>query len=371
MALTARPTRCRDSWRIRWKDHTGKRRSQVFRTFDQAARELCKRHVERDEILAGNRLAEPEDRSFEALANWWRVHRLPEKRSAADDESMLRCHLIPAFGGLALRAIRAEQIEKYKLQRSELSAKTVGNHLTLLGSMLGAAVDLGWLNSKPTIRKPRANPDDDLEQPWLRTSEEIERLLRATQEEIEPGDPLSALPFVLYSTAIYTGMRAGELAGLAWSEVDFQRRTIHVRRSYSGRTKTRASRRHIPIVDMLLPTLRSWRLRCPTSSSNLVFPNRAGGMHDQSARVFQEVLHRALDRAGFPRPTSGKNKHVIHFHSFRHTFACHWRLRGGPMEELVKVLGHTSKAMTDHYANIGGYHRPEHFKIFGHALTAE
>jgi integrase len=83
----------------------------------------------------------------------------------------------------------------------------------------------------------------------------------------------------------------------------------------------------------------------------------------ESARVFQEVLHRCLDRAGFRRPLAGRNVHVIHFHSLRHTFACHWRRKGGALDELIPVLGHT-KAMTEHDANVGGYHRPDHFALF-------
>jgi hypothetical protein len=41
-----------------------------------------------------------------------------------------------------------------------------------------------------------------------------------------------------------------------------------------------------------------------------------------------------------------------------------WRINGGPLEDLIRVLGHTSKAMTEHYANVGGYHRPQHFGLF-------
>jgi integrase len=88
-------------------------------------------------------------------------------------------------------------------------------------------------------------------------------------------------------------------------------------------------------------------------------------MLQPSARVFQETLYRCLDRAGFKRPPEGSaHKHVIHFHSLRHSFATNWRLNGGTLEALVRVLGHTSKQMSEHYSNIGGYHAPEHFGIF-------
>jgi hypothetical protein len=56
--------------------------------------------------------------------------------------------------------------------------------------------------------------------------------------------------------------------------------------------------RYVPIVDALLPTLRAWRLRHP---GRLVSTNRDGGMLAPSGRIYQEVLHRVLDAAGFPR----------------------------------------------------------------------
>ena len=116
----------------------------------------------------------------------------------------------------------------------------------------------------------------------------------------------------------------------------------------------------MPIVDALLPILYAGRGQ---ASTELVFPNWAGNMHRESARIFQETLHRVLDRAGFaPGVGAVEALHPLPF------VAAHvrirWRLNGGPVDDLIRVLGHTSKAMTDHYSNIGGYHRPAHFALF-------
>jgi integrase len=96
----------------------------------------------------------------------------------------------------------------------------------------------------------------------------------------------------------------------------------------------------VPILNALLPIIRAWRLKNPLS---LVFPNERGAMQGESARVFQEVLQRVLDRAGFPRRKVGtKERHYIVFHDTRHTFASHWVMDGGDLFRLQKILGHQS-----------------------------
>ena len=110
---------------------------------------------------------------------------------------------------------------------------------------------------------------------YLKTMIEIQRVLAAAQVE-------GPLVHVLYSAAAFTGMRAGELAGLTWSCVDFERRLITVRCSYDGPTKN-GEIRYVPILDALLPTLRAWRLQCP---GLLVFPTSKGTMRQASDRSF-------------------------------------------------------------------------------------
>jgi integrase len=344
-------------------DHTGKRRSSVFSDFGDAERTLRAHQNATDEVRRGLRAAPPEDRSFDELATYHETHRLPTKRSAKEDRSILNAHLRPEFGRLVLRQISTKRIDAYASTRAHLAPRTVRNHLALLRTMLKKAVSIGWLNSMPEITMPRVEPDEDEEPPRL-TANGVSKLLKAARAIVVAEDPHSWVPYVLYATAVYTGLRAGELAGLRWPDVDFERRTIHVKRSYLGKTKTRSSCRHVPVVDALLPVLEDWRQRCPRTELGLLFPNRAGKTRDKHDRVFRETLHYVLDCAGFERPENGRRVHVICFHSLRHTFACNWILNGGSLTELVRVLGHTSARMTEHYANVGGWHRPEHFKLF-------
>jgi integrase len=178
---------------------------------------------------------------------------------------------------LTLSAVDVARIDVLAGQLAHLNRKTVSNVLTLLVSMLNLAVDLGWLEKAPRVRKPKVRINNS-DYRYLRTDDEIRRFLIAAEPE---GEAV----VVLYVTAIYTGMRAGELAGLLWEDVDFERRFITVQRSFDGPTKP-DDVRYVPILDPLLPVLRSWRLRHP---GRLVFTSATGTMLSRSARAFQRT----------------------------------------------------------------------------------
>ena len=299
----AKPQRRGNKWRIRPVDAHGNRICETHDTYEDALYALQRHELEAKNIKRGLIAPRRQERTFVELDAYWLTHRASRKRSARDDESMLKCHLRPAFSGLSLAQITVERVDRFRA-RLDLSPKSIHNVLTLLIAMLNQAVDNGWLERVPRIRKPRipkANPDEN----FLRNEAEIRRFLAAARDE---GEDV----YALYATAICTGMRAGELAGLRWSDVNLERRMITVRRSYDGPTKN-GETRHVPILDPLLPVLRDWRLR---SAGELVFTNRWGRMLGRSARVFQEVLHRVLDAAGFESEKRGK-RHIT-FHGLRH-----------------------------------------------------
>jgi integrase len=348
----AKPTKHGDKWRIRWLDEHGKRQSAVFDDYKRAQTELSRQQVEVEEIRRGVRNAAPPEKTFGDLCDYWIENRAPRKRSQKDDESIIRKHLRPAFGTMRVRDVGVEDVDGYvnvKIDEDGLSEKTVANHVTLLATMLRTATTfrVPWLTMVPRFRKPKvALFSRDYQ--WLRGDDEVRRFLAVAREEDEQV-------FVFYALAVYTGMRAGELAALEWSDIDLDRRLIAVQRSFDGPTKSDRVR-HVPILDPLLPLLRQWRLRNP---GRLVFTNVAGSMFAPSARIFQEILHRVLETAEFPRvQRNGKERPYVRFHDLRHTFASQWVARGGDLFKLQKILGHQSVQMTMRYAHLA----PDAFK---------
>jgi integrase len=295
----------------KWVDEHRRRQSETFDTFDEAVFAQQKHELEVKEIKRGLRSPIPPNKTVGDLCDYWVERRAPQKRSRKDDESVIRCHIRPLLADVRLLDVTVAHSDLLVAKRAHLDRKTVHNILTLLISMLNMAVDLGWLIKAPRIRKPRI-PIFHKDFHYLRTKAGIARFLRAAREEGE-------MAFACYSTAIYTGLRAGELAGLRWDDVDLEARRITVQRSYDGPTKA-GDLRYVPILDPLLPVLRAWRLRCP---GLLVFPTQRGTMQCHSARVFQEVFHRVLDAANFEMvECNGKRLRYIRFHDLRHYPDC-------------------------------------------------
>jgi integrase len=337
----SKPRKHYGKWRIRWTDEKGARLSETHDTREDALFALGKHELEVKEIQRGLRSPLPPDKSVGDLCDYWLKNRAPQKRSEKDDQSIIRRHLRPELGEVRLRDLSVAHVDVLAAKRAHLDKKTLHNVLTLLITMLNVAMDLGWLLKMPRIRKPRV-PLFTADFRFLRTKDEIGRLLRAAKDEGE-------LVFVSYATAVYTGLRQGEVAGLRWDAIDLENRRITVQRSFEGPTKS-GEVRHVPILDVLLPILKAWRLQCP---GQIVFPNEAGTMHGKSARLFQEVFHRVLDRAGFPKAQrGGKERRYIVFHDLRHTFASHWVMGGGDMFRLQKILGHKTVQMTMRYAHL-------------------
>ena len=350
------PTPYRGKWRIRWTDENGDRQSETYGERKDAKLALNRHLVEVEETKRGLRRVGVPNKSLDDLCKHWMATRAKGKRSADKDEMHIRVHLKPHFDKQTLvRKITTVDVERFKADRVErLSKKTINLSLGLFKAMMREAVDIGWLIQLPRIKLYRL-PLWEQDFKYLRNRDELDRFLRIALET--EGKAI----FALYATAVYAGLRAGELAGLHWTNILLDRRLIVVHNSYTGITKS-GDVRHVPILDPLLPVLREWRVLI--GGRGLVFPNQAGNMMDKDARPFREVLHRVLRAAELP-------KGYITFHSLRHTFASHWMMNGGDLFKLQKILGHKSVQMTLRYAHLSPDAYQADYNLFGDAAPGE
>jgi integrase len=163
----------------------------------------------------------------------------------------------------------------------------------------------------------------------------------------------------LLMTAAFTGLRASELRGLRWQDVDLKHNVIHVRQRADryneiGRPKSESGERNVPIGQMVANTLRHWRLASP--QGDLVFGTGAGkpqALNNIVTRIWipTQVKAGVVDADGKPKYSG--------FHSLRHFYAswCINRKRDGGLELPAKTvqtrLGHASIVMTlDRYGHL-------------------
>ena len=165
----------------------------------------------------------------------------------------------------------------------------------------------------------------------------------------------------LLLTAIFTGLRASELRGLRWVDIDLKRGELHVRQRADrygkiGRPKSAAGERTVPLPPMVIAALREHQLASRRSELGLAFPNIRGGIEHLNS-IVKRGLVPAMIAAGVVSK-DGKAKYTG-LHSLRHFYAS-WcinrRVDGGlelPLKLVQTRLGHASIQMTaDTYGHL-------------------
>ena len=169
--------------------------------------------------------------------------------------------------------------------------------------------------------------------------EEIRRMVAAATD---------ARVRALLLLAAFTGLRASELRGLRWSDIDLKKGEVHVRQRADkyqkiGAPKSDGSRRTVPLdLGTVGLALKQWMMACPKFETDLVFPDRSG--KPTHHRLFVDPLRKVMKAAGI--------RHKYGLHAFRHFFAS-WCINpksdGGrelPPKSVQALLGHSSIVMT-------------------------
>ena len=151
----------------------------------------------------------------------------------------------------------------------------------------------------------------------------------------------------LLVTAIFTGLRASELRGLRWEDVDLAAGELHVRQRADrfneiGKPKSAAGERTVPFGKFVANTLKEWKLACPKGKLDLVFPNGSGKV---------EALANIINRGLVPAQPGGAKYTGLHV--LRHFYASWCIDRKLPPKVVQERLGHSSITMTyDRYGHL-------------------
>ena len=237
--------------------------------------------------------------------------------------------------GIYIRKITSRDIEKYLAQRlKKVKAISVRGDLKTLKAFFNKAISWGYMKDNPCNKvsppKVEENP------PRFLSQEEIDNLLKAAE-----GSRIHAL----VGTAVYSGMRRGELIHLEWSDVDFEVKTISVvnKENENFHTKNRKFR-VIPLHKKLNPILAAWKEKSleiqQDKETNYCFPNEEGGLWQNNLRrSFMALLKKAKIEN-------------FRFHDLRHTFASQLSKAGVDIYKISKLLGHSSTRTTQIYAHL-------------------
>ena len=275
----------------------------------------------------------------------------------------LRLHIAPRLGNYKLSTLTVPLMRKFKddLRADGRSSTRVRVVMASLSALLADALERGLVatnavRSMKRERKRRGGKKDQKRKLKvgvdIPTPDEIKRLITHLPDKYRP----------LLLTAIFSGLRASELRGLRWEDVDLPHAKLHVRQRADrfnkiDRPKSESSERTVPLMPMVVNTLREWKLRCPKSDGKLeyVFPTGTGEIEYHS-----NVLQRGLEPAQIAAKIvdgSGKPKYALH--ALRHFYAswCINREKDGGLELPLKMvqerMGHSTLAMTaDRYGHL-------------------
>ena len=318
---------------------------------EQARRDVISYYIE-GTALEDNKL-------FGAYAvEWYKVRKAPFSQPSTQNcyRSILNKHILPAFGNRNMRAIKPIELQRYVNSFSGASKTQINMIVSTLQNIFESALQ---------DRIIASNPAAGLRKPEYKAAQEKRSL--TDEEKVRVEALFATHEHGLYiATMYYTGMRPGEVRGLKWGDIDWEKNLIHVQRDIDfaaggveGNLKTRAADRYIPIASELRKLLAAKA----GPYDGYIFPGVNGKPLSASAaiRIWLELMrdcdmvipiatdadgkrvekqyYSANDIRGLYRP-------VITPHALRHTFITMCWEKGLDIMLTMKLVGHSDYQTT-------------------------
>jgi integrase len=319
----------------------GKTRKEVQDKLNQALYEKKK----------GALVTGPQETVKSYLERWLeQVVRLKRANTYRGRRSIVRRHLIPALGHIKLQKLTAEHIQAFLAQKQGQLKPSV---IVLIRSVLSSALEnaVKWELVTRNVARLVEVPKAERYEGQILTVEQAQKLLevaRAAHQE------------ALLLLAVTTGIREGELAALRWTDLDWEKGVLQIRRNLTwvsgmgyveNEPKSKAGRRKIVLSNAALEALKEHRARQEEArvkmgdrwqGRGLVFCGLHGGYFSPN-RIWR-LLKKLLRQAGLPD---------VRFHDLRHGAATVLIAAGVDLKVVSELLGHSSVAITaDIYAHV-------------------
>lgn len=330
----------RQAWLVDYRDSAGTRRAKQFaRKKDAEAWSTTAAW----QVSQGTHTPDSQSITVSVAAKQWldraRREKLEPTTIAAYDQHV-RLHIEPLCGAVKLSQLTAPMVAEYRDQLlDKLSRPMAVRVLRSLTSIIAGAQGRGQVaqNVAGAIKVKRMAR----ERPKVRPPSK--NALRAILEAAQESDDRRAAPLAML--AIFAGLRASELRGLSWRQLDLKACAVTIDQRADamgtiGPPKSAASRRTIPLPASAVRALKEWKLACGPSDHGLIFPSLAGKV--MSYRYLSlNVLGAILSS---PKVT---------LHDLRHAAASLWIEQQVEPKRVQAWLGHHSIQVTfDTYGHL-------------------
>jgi integrase len=336
---------------VDYKDQGGKRRSKQFKRKKDADAWATRTA---SEVQRGVHTPESTSVTVSEAADLWlesvRAHDR-EPTTVAAYEQHVRLHIVPRCGALKLSQLTAPRVRSLVDEwLNDLSRAMATRVLRSFKAIVSDAQERGLVAQNvalsvkirsSTREKKKASPPTKSE-------------LRAILEAAAASKDLKGRALV--ELAIFSGMRASEIRGLAWDDVDLKKATVTVEQRADaggviGPPKSAAGYRTIPLPSRVVATLREWKLACPSHHLRLVFPSVKGKVLSHGVMATNHMKP-ILVAAGV---TKDDDESVAKYtaHIFRHAAASLWIEQGMNAKRVQTLVGHGSIQVTfDTYGHL-------------------
>lgn len=307
-------------YEIAYTDSTGRR---VFKRVPGGYKDACRALASIKERMFRGEFVAPSKLTVSELADrFMDEHTRNLKNSTRRTyQGSIDAHIKRRLGNHRVSSVSKKDIAGLVSSLREThSAWTIHGALTPLSRMFDLAIDEGWAASNPVKALSRNQRPSGYTKPMrILDRNEINLLLKNASD----GSRL------LFTTAIFTGLRSGELFRLKWEDIDFAKMELIVKES-----KTSAGVRSVVVPDFLVTSLAAKSLvshsQHPFQTGNQTLGSWAG-----NARL---RLRNALKRCGVTDR--------VRFHDLRHTYASILIGQGLDVTYVAQQMGHASPAIT-------------------------
>jgi integrase len=276
--------------------------------------------------------------TFGEFVERWKAEVLTTQKpsSARAVRSHLKCYIIPEVGKLRLDQFGVENQQMFisrmpkRATERAVSRKTILNVLGTLSTILTTARDWGYNCEQINLTKLRLPPRGAVYEAPHFTVEQVQKILAVAEEPWR----------TMFCIFMMDGLRAGEALGLQWTDIDFERSLLHIRRSaWYGKlqtAKSESSETVLPIPNPLLIILKGYRAQWQPNPQGFLFVTR-NNRPPSSNKVVEYHLWPILDALEIPR---------CGVHAFRHTHTALLLDSGATPKVVQRQLRHSDARTT-------------------------